>query len=415
MTAAELSLAALLVAIGLSVVSRLNVGIVAIAFAWLIGTFAAGWKVDTLLAGFPAPLFLTLVGVTLLFGVAETNGTLDRLTTSALRVLGRRSRWLPWSFFLVAGLVSSIGPGAIIAVALIVPIAMAVGTPAGVPPFLTALMVANGANAGGLSALSSVGIIANTKMAEAGLIGHETKVWFANFAAHLLVATVAYFGLGGHRLADRVTTPVVDRPKPLDRGQVATIAVVVLWIVGVIGWRLHIGLAAFGAVGLLLLLRASDETAALRRVPWGVVLMVTGVSVLISVLEKTGGMDLFSGLLSRLATPGSVNGVIAFVTGAISTYSSTSGVVLPAFLPTAADLVTRLGGGDPLAVALSINVGASLVDVSPLSTLGALCVATVADPTAGRQLFRQLMAWGLGMTLVGALLCQLFAGPIARL
>ena len=72
--------------------------------------------------------------------------------------------------------------------------------------------------------------------------------------------------------------------------------------------------------------------------------------------------------------------MVAFVTGLISTYSSTSGVVLPTFLPMVPGLVRELGGGEPLAVALSINVGASLVDVSPLSTLGALCVATVTDP-----------------------------------
>ena len=111
-------------------------------------------------------------------------------------------------------------------------------------------------------------------------------------------------------------------------------------------------------------------------------MMVCGVSVLIAVLEKTGGMDLFTSLLARLASPSSINGVIAFVTGAISTYSSTSGVVLPAFLPTIPSLVDRLGGGDPLAIALSINVGSSLVDVSPLSTIGALAVAAVAGPGA---------------------------------
>ena len=77
-------------------------------------------------------------------------------------------------------------------------------------------------------------------------------------------------------------------------------------------------------------------------------------------------------------------------------------------------LVEKLGGGDPLAVALSINVGASMVDVSPLSTLGALCVATVSDPAAARDLFRKLLLWGLAMSLVGAFLCQLFAGALAR-
>jgi hypothetical protein len=54
------------------------------------------------------------------------------------------------------------------------------------------------------------------------------------------------------------------------------------------------------------------------------------------------------------------------------------------------------------------------VDVSPLSTLGALCVAAVPSAGEARVLFRQLLAWGLSMTVVGAVLCQLLAGVLAR-
>jgi hypothetical protein len=88
--------------------------------------------------------------------------------------------------------------------------------------------------------------------------------------------------------------------------------------------------------------------------------------------------------------------------------------VLPAFLPLVPRLIAEAGGGDALAVALSINVGSALVDVSPLSTLGALCVAAVADQTEARDLFRKLLVWGLSMAVVGAILCALLAGPLAR-
>jgi Na+/H+ antiporter NhaC len=143
--------------------------------------------------------------------------------------------------------------------------------------------------------------------------------------------------------------------------------------------------------------------------------MVCGVSTLVALLEKTGGLPLFAALLARLATPATLDGTIALVTGAISAWSSTSGVVIPAFLPTAGALVAQTGGGDPLAVSLSIAVGSHLVDVSPLSTLGALCIATLADPAAQRALFRQLLTWGMAMIAAGALLCQLAAGWVARL
>jgi hypothetical protein len=134
------------------------------------------------------------------------------------------------------------------------------------------------------------------------------------------------------------------------------------------------------------------------------------VTVLIGVLERTGGMDLFTGLLARLSSPAYVNGVIALVTGVISVYSSSSGVVLPAFLPTIPGLVDRLGGGNPRMIAYSINVGSHLVDVSPLSTLGALCLACAAPGENRAVLFRKLMVWGWSMAVAGAVVCQLFFG-----
>src|SRR4029079_18410587 len=104
-----------------------------------------------------------------------------------------------------------------------------------------------------------------------------------------------------------------------------TLLVTVAWIVAVVVFRVHPGLSAFAAASLLVLTGAAADAPVIRSVPWSVVVMVCGVSVLVAVLEKTGGMDLFTTLLARIATPATVNGAMAFVTGVISTYSSTSG------------------------------------------------------------------------------------------
>jgi di/tricarboxylate transporter len=289
---------------------------------------------------------------------------------------------------------------------------MPIGVEAGVPRLLTALMVANGANAGNLSPVSVVGIIANTKMADAGMVGYEWNVFAANAVAHLLVGAAAYLLFGGRRLPGRRATAPAAM-EAMTTPQRVTTMVVLAWMVAVVAFSLNVGMAAFAAASIVILLNMGDETAAVRRIPWGVIIMVCGVSMLIAVLEKTGGMDLFSSLLAAIALPSTLNGTIAFVTGLISSWSSTSGVVLPAFLPTVPSLVERVGGGEPVAVALSINIGSSLVDVSPLSTLGALCVATVSDPAEARALFQRLLIWGLSMTIVGALISQLLAGTFA--
>jgi di/tricarboxylate transporter len=409
MSPATASVCALLVAIAASCTSRINVGLVAIPLAWAAGAYA-GRPAEAILAGFPSSLFVTLAGVTVLFTLAEVNGTVPLVARRLLGLARGRHALVPPLIFLIACVISTVGPGAIVSVALVAPVGMALGTRAGLSPFLTALMIGNGANAGNLSPLSTVGIIANTRMASVGLGGHEWKVWSANFLAHSLVALAAYALLIRFAGAEATAPEISER---LTRRQWLTLAVIGVWIAGVVGFAAPIGLSAFAAAAVIVLASASDETGAIRRMPWSAIIMVCGVTMLVALVEKTGGMDVFTSMLAKLARPATINGVIAFVTGLISTYSSTSAVVLPTFLPTVPGLVQQVGGGDPLAVALSINVGASLVDVSPLSTLGALCVAAVADAAVARDLFRKLLLWGFSMSVVGALLCQVFGNAFA--
>ena len=111
-------------------------------------------------------------------------------------------------------------------------------------------------------------------------------------------------------------------------------------------------------------------------------------------------------LVAKVASANTVTFVAALLTGVVSVYSSTSGVVLPAFLPMVPGLTAALPGASAIAIASSMNIGGHLVDVSPLSTIGALCLAG-APPEESRALFNKLLAWGLSMSVVGATLCFL--------
>jgi hypothetical protein len=138
--------------------------------------------------------------------------------------------------------------------------------------------------------------------------------------------------------------------------------------------------------------------------------MVTGVTVLVAIMQEAQGMALITSAIARVSTATTIEAVVAFGIGIVSVYSSTSGVVLPAFLPMVPDLAARLGGVDPLDIAWSMNVGASLVDLSSLSTVGALFIAAVPPGADARRLFNGLLAWGLAMSVVGAGLCWLLFG-----
>jgi len=103
MDLAWLTLLALLVVIVISCTSRLNPGVAAVALAWFIARWAAPWFESPLTekavwAGFPAELFLTLLGVSLLFAQAEANGTLRQVATAIERVCQGRRGLLPVCF-----------------------------------------------------------------------------------------------------------------------------------------------------------------------------------------------------------------------------------------------------------------------------------------------------------------------------
>ena len=414
MDAATLSLGALLIAIIVSCTIRLHVGFLAISLAWIVGVYIDDMTAREVMAGFPTRLFLTLAGVTLLFSQAQANGTLDLIAHRAVRLCKGNVGVMPLMFFVLSFVLSSIGPGSIASTALMAPMGMAVAGQVGIPAFWMAIMIGHGGNAAALSPFAPAGIIVNGIMDDIGLGGYETATYLNNAMAHTVIVFGAYFLSGGWRLLGRyhegaLVVPTREggstTPGEFEQKHWLTIAIIGALLTGVILFDVDVGLGAFAGAIVLALLKAGDESEAINLMPWRVIMMVCGVTVLISVLEETGGLALFTRLLADISTANSVTAVMAFTTGFISIYSSTSGVVLPAFLPTVPDLAQQVGGVAPLAIASSMNIGAHLVDVSALSTLGALCMAAAPKHEDSRKLFNKLMVWGLSMSVVGAATC----------
>ncbi len=451
MSLAAISLSALVIALVISCFSEVNIGILAIVFAWIVGYFG-GMRIEQVIAGFPTALFLTLVGLTLLFSQAQVNGTLDRIARRAVHLCRGNAGVIPMMFFFMTAIVSSIGPGNVASTALMAPLGMAVAGRFNISPFLMTIMIANGASAGSLSPIAPTGVVVNGLVAKMGIVNAQWPIYLNNLMIHTIVAFAGYFLFGGLKLFARrgamASAPVVaagvgalpnggfsgsdsgddpthnkaavgesDRHPSLtpDDAHFAprhwlTLAMIATLVIGAIAFQLNVGMTAFACALVLTFARAADDGEAVKRMPWKVILMVTGVTVLVALLEKTGGLDLFSNFLARLATPATSTLVTAFFTGLISIYSSTTGVVLPALIPTVPGLIEKMGGGDPMAIISSMNSGGHLVDVSPLSTLGALCLAAAPPGTDTRRLFNQLMAWGLSMSVVGAIVCWIVFG-----
>ncbi len=418
MSLAWISVAALLLAVVLSCTTTVNIGVLALALAFIVGVFFGGMSPDAVLAGFPTELLFTLVSVTLLFSIANCNGTLARLTGYAVRLCKGNAVILPAMFFLVGFVIATIGAGATPAAALLALPAMAAAARAGIPPLVMVVVAGNGALAGTMSPFAPTGIVAHEIMARIGLDGYQWYTFGFNALAHTLVAIAGFMLFGGLKLfrtsqAAAPTEPALARENEAMQKQHWLTAVGIAGLIlAVVAFSLDVGMVAIIVAAILILLRTVDEEQAIKRMPWGVILMVTGVTVLVVMLQETRGLELITSGIAAISTPATIEPIVAFGAGFISVYSSTSGVVLPAFLPMVPSLAQQLGGIEPLPIAWSMAVSASLVDLSSLSTVGALYMAGAAEGTNTRKLFTTLLIWGLSMAVVGAFFCWLMFSVI---
>ncbi|MDX1946074.1 MAG: SLC13 family permease [Pirellulaceae bacterium] len=419
MDLAWLSLAALLVVVAISCTARVNPGLVAIVFAWLIvlfgGTLPNHPLKDELtqkglIANFSSDLFLQLVGISLLFTLAESNGTLARVAAICQGLCRGNRGLVPLMFFALAFGLGSLGPGNIAIAGLVAPVAMTAAVKMGISPLLMALAVGHGAIASTVSPFTAAGVVVSDNLAKIGLPGHEWRIFAANALANLAIGCGGYLLLGGWKLFR--PTPAAETAEPtnqpattLEARHWLTISVVAMVLLAIAMCKANLGLAAFAGATLLLVLRQADEREAILKMPWGVIVMVCGVSLLATLLDKTKGTEKFAGLIASISTPGTRSGVLALVTGLVSIYSSTTAVVIPAFLPMVSKLADLTPGSDKLSLAQAVLVGGNLVDMSPFSTIGALCLAGTPPETDRRLLFNQLLAWGFVVAFLGAILC----------
>ena len=442
-TAALMSIVALLVLVAISCVNEdLNVGFLGIGFAIIVGGVWNNMTGAKVMGGFPLSLFMILAGVTFLFGMAQTNGTMEKLTSYSVRVCKGNTALIPLIIYVLTTFVTTIGPGNIAGCALMAPVAMAIATRVGMPAFLMTLLVVGASNGAAFSPFAPTGIISNgiiAKMAPAlnipaeALSGLAWKIHFNSEMAQGFVNIGGFFVMGGwawinkQRGAELDIDELAPKPEPFNKAQLCTLAMVAILILLVVVPGLpgikgtlpktltnmlsNVGSISFVLSCVLMLTGFGDSKAAVKVMPWGVIMMVCGVSVLIDVMDQAGGLKFLVAIIGSVSGPVTVNFWVSFVPAVISAYSSSSGVVMPMFLPMVPGLV-ELTKGDPIAMISAINVGSHLVDTSPLSTLGALCIASAGDHEDKGKLFRKLLIWGLAMSVVSGIVCYTFFGVL---
>src|SRR3954466_11723195 len=134
-----LSILALVAMFVVATILPINMGVLAFVGAYFVGTLVTGKSTKDIIAAFPGGLFLTLVGITYLFAIAQNNGTIDWLVRLAVRAVRGRIAAIPWIMFGIAAVLTAVGAVSPGAVAIIAPIALGFAAKYGISPLLMGL------------------------------------------------------------------------------------------------------------------------------------------------------------------------------------------------------------------------------------------------------------------------------------
>ena len=368
------SLAALGFAIILGFVKKMNTGLVCTALALLIGRLA-GIPDEQIISGFNYSLFVMLLGVTYLFALAEINGTLALLSKKIVALSGRRTFLVPIVMYLFATILSALGPGTIPTTAIMMVFGMTLAKEMNINPAMLAAIIFLGAAGGGMSPLAATGIIGLNLCGEFGLTGIEEPLLMNGVLSSSVYAALIYIAFGGYRLKSDVILHLSDIPS-FEKRQVMTLAGITAMVILVLLFRTNVGLASFGVAAVLSFLGVSDETEALHRIPWGTLLLICGVGVLMNIIILTGGIDLLSDALAAVMSDSTAVSILGITAGVLSWFSSTSGVVMPTLIPTVPHILSQMGSSaNPVEWVTAITMVSNTAGISPLSTGGALALA----------------------------------------
>ena len=404
---ALLSLLFLLIAIFLGFFRHMNTGLLAIGFSLVLGRLN-GIPDKEVINGFNYSLFMILLGVTYLFSLAQLNGSLELLAKKVVALAGKHTFMIPIVIYVFSVVLSALGPGTVPTMAIMMVFSMALAAEMGINPAMLSALSVLGASGGGVSPLAATGIIG----INLGLTGIEKQFLMNGILSSTVYGAIVYFLLGGYKLhSDKVISQ--DDIPPFNKNQIITLIGIGIMVILVLFFKVNVGLTGFAVAMVLSFLRVADEGEAIKKIPWGTLLLITGVGVLMHIIIKLGGIKLLSEALASVMTPATSVTIMGITSGIMSWFSSTSGVVMPTLIPTIPEVLGKLGVAGPaleLEMATAITMISNTAGISPLSTGGALALAAYSSAAnASPQLQHRLFIRMFSISALGVVVLSILA------
>lgn len=414
-----ISLMCLAGAIVFGFVRKTNVGIVSLGLSLALGKIG-GMSTGEIYSGFPYKLFLTLLGTMFFFSLLQENGTLQKVSEWLTGLCGNKIFLVPILIYIISFLLSAAGPGAISVQTVMVLFAVPMALHMGINPILMGAMAILGAVGGTASPIALTGIIVDGLLADMGITGQGMPIFIGVSIANLACAIVTYIVFRGWKVqapvagtADGTLAQPQKEKVTFEKKQILSTLMLLVMVIMVVGFSYDIGLVCLTLAFIMIIFRLGDEKKSLKLIPWGTLILIIGVSVLMNITQKLGGIDLLADLLASMMNKTTAAPLMGMTGGIMSWFSSANGVVFPTLIPAVPSIAEQVGGASLLQMVVAIVCSATVAGISPLSTGGSLVLAsyaqeTDADEKAQSEIFIRL--FGLSALCVATVFVMTLAG-----
>ena len=406
--ALALCILAIIVSIVIGYKFKLNTGIIALGFAFIIGNLVMGMKVNSIIAYFPTTIVFWLIAIAVFFNYATENGTMAVMGKKLLYALGGNAKLIPIAVALVSAIVGGLGAGASTP-AIVGPFAFVMALSAGVDPVLTCIAITFGNLVGSNNPFNGYGgVIGRNLIMDNGVaedLALQAGIYCWINCAIITVITIAFFYIirKGYK-AQKVT---VEKPPQFNEVQRKTCAIVIAAFVFMVlppilnTWFPSPFMKALNnfcqpqvimIIGSILfaLLKLGDEKVIIRKMPISTIVMIIGVYTLIKVAAEAGLVDVIANLLTSAIPSWLVPGAIVVFAAFLSFFSSSTSTVMPLMYPLVPALAAATGL-NPVALYTCVFFGGLSTSCSPFSTGGAICIAACPDNQVKEELSNKMI------------------------
>ncbi|MBD0446497.1 SLC13 family permease [Acinetobacter nosocomialis] len=417
-----LMLIALAVSIGLGYKTKINIGFFTIAFAYLIGCFGMGLKPSEVIELWPVKIFFIILSVTLFYNFALANGALEKLASHLLYKCRKFPQFLPLAIFFAATIIAGLGAGFYTVLAFMAPITLLLCKKTNMNMIIGGMAANYGALAGANFMTSQSGIIFRSLMENTGISSQTAFSYSSGIFVLTLIIPIAVLGI--YTLWNRKSNSIViedQKPEPFDKKQKQSIFLIVLMMsivlvfpilhlvfpdvktISFLNSKIDIAFLAITFSLISLLMKLADEKKVIALVPWGTLIMICGVGMLIALGVKLGIITTLSEWLAHNVPVWVIPVLLCLISAIMSVFSSTLGVVAPTLFPIVPALALS-SGLNPLVLFICIVVGAQSTAISPFSSGGSLIMASAPADIDKTKFFNQLLFKAIPVGVIAALI-----------